>query len=226
MKKNIMCYKIKLQIICTNKIYQIQLTKLTNNIIEKKNYGIVLRMLLPVLGESLINLIIFILARDEIKNDNRLLDNIFRSQIDIRIKTIHLNCVGIKEPYNQNDECFKNFLRLMDKRNDFLHGNVLPKNNCFDNVYFDGTIPIFNEEKDISVEFIKQNLYQVSENEISDDYNTLKLFSDFLLKNISSPYKEQVELVIKKSELGYNKKTKRIGILFDDKMMQAFLIKK
>lgn len=205
-------------------IYEHQLKKLTENTIEKKNYGIVLKMLFPVLGESLINLIIFVLAKDEIKNDKRLLDNIFRSQIDIRIKTLHLNCIGMKKAYDQNDERFKNFLRLMDKRNDFLHGNVLPANNTFDEVYFDKTVPIFEEEKDITMEYVKQNLFQVTEGEINKDYQIIIQFRNYIFDNISSPFKEEIEIILDKSDLGWNKKNHRIGILFNNELMQAFFI--
>ena len=204
-------------------MYEHQSKKLIENIIEKKNYGIVLKMLFPVLGESLINLIIFVLAKDEIKNDKRLLDNTFRNQIDIRIKTLHLNCIGMKKAYNQDDERFKNFLRLMDKRNDFLHGNILPANNTFDVVYFDKTVPIFEEEKDITLEYVKQNLFQITEEEINKDYQTIIQFRNYILDNISSPYKEQIELILDKSDLGWNKKNHRIGILFNNELMQAFL---
>jgi len=206
--------------------YNHQMKILTKKIVEKKNYGLVLRMFIPVMGESLINLIIFLLLKNEIKNDKRLLENVFRSQIDIRIKTMHLNCIGISKPYDQNDNRFKEYLRIMNKRNDFLHGNVMPAENCFDNVFFDGTIPIFNQEKDMSIEFLKQNMFQVDESQIRKEYKDLLDFKKYLLDNIDTEIKEQVELTLEKSELGYNKSTKRMGILFDDEMFQSFLIRK
>jgi len=205
--------------------YQRQTKNFIKNILAKKNYGIVLRMLFPVLGESLVNLIIFVLAKDEIKNDKRLLDNIFRSQIDIRIKTLHLNCSKIEKAYDQNDERFKNFLRLMNKRNDFLHGNILPAINTFDEVYFDNKIPIFEEEKDIVMEYVKQNLFQVTEEEVNQDYKTIEQFKNYILDNISLPSREEIKIILNKGDLGWNKKTKRIGILFDNELLQAFMIK-
>jgi hypothetical protein len=130
----------------------------------------------------------------------------------------------MKKAYNQNDERFKNFLRLMDKRNDFLHGNILPANNTFDVVYFDKTVPIFEEEKDITLEYVKQNLFQITEEEINKDYQTIIQFRNYILDNISSPYKEQIELILDKSDLGWNKKNHRIGILFNNELMQAVLL--
>lgn len=205
--------------------YQRQTKNLIKNILTKKSYGIVLRMLFPVLGESLVNLIIFVLAKDEIKNDKRLLDNIFRSQIDIRIKTLRLNCNKIEKAYDQNDERFKNFLKLMNKRNDFLHGNILPAINTFDEVYFDGKIPFFEEEKDIVMEYVKQNLFQVTEKEVNQDYQTIEQFKNYILDNISLPSREEIKIILNKGDLGWNKKTKRIGILFDDELLQSFMIK-
>ena len=112
----------------------------------------------------------------------------------------------------------------MDKRNDFLHGNILPANNTFDVVYFDKTVPIFEEEKDITLEYVKQNLFQITEEEINKDYQTIIQFRNYILDNISSPYKEQIELILDKSDLGWNKKNHRIGILFNNELMQAFLL--
>ena len=38
-------------------------------------------------------------------------------------------------------------------------------------------------------------------------------------------HKEQIKLILDKSDLGWNKKNHRIGILFNNELMQAFLIK-
>jgi hypothetical protein len=154
------------------------------------------------------------------------LDSILRSQIDVRVKTLHLNCNGLNGPYNQDDDRLKNFLRLMDKRNDLLHGNVLPEKNTFDNIYFDGTIPITEYPTDLSVEFSKQNLFMLEEEKVEKDYNTLIEFKEYLLSNIKNEIHDQVEHIIDLSQLGWNKRTNRIGVLFDDVIMQTVGVNK
>lgn len=205
-------------------IYMSQFKKYTKDILEKKTDGLALRMLIPVVGESLVNLLFYLLARDEIRADKHLLDNFFRNQVDIRIKTMHLNCKGLIKPYDQNDDRFKNFLRIMNTRNDFLHGNVMPVSNCFDDVYFDGTIPIFNEEKDMSVEYMEQNMFQVDDETINANYQYIFDFEEYMVENVTDQYKGQIKLVIESTELGFNKKTNRIGVLFDNTLSQTMMI--
>ncbi len=208
------------------KIYNHQMKKFIEKIMLKRNYGIVLRMLYPVQSESLVNLILFVLAKQEIRSDKRLLENAFREQIDIRVKTLHLKCDGLISPYDQNDDRFKNFLRMMDKRNDFLHGNVLPSRLKFDKIYFDGTVPLFLDDKNLAVEFTIQNLFQVSKSEVETENRTVKEFKEFLLDNIENNIRPQVELIVGRSQLGWNTKTGRIGDLFDDEIVEAIFIRK
>ncbi len=44
------------------------------------------RSLLPVLAEAFVNLLLYVLARPEIREDSRLHDNLFRQPIDVRVK--------------------------------------------------------------------------------------------------------------------------------------------
>ncbi len=66
---------------------------------------------------------------------------------------------------------------MMQKRNDFLHGNILPANHTYDAVFFDGTVPIFREEKDIAIDFLKQSMFQISDQEVQADADCVKQFS-------------------------------------------------
>ena len=208
------------------KTYNYQIRKYVEAANRKRTLGLSLRLLYPILSESLINLILFILARDEIRSDKRVLEATLRSPIDIRVKTMHLNCIGLKGQYNQGDERFKAFLRIMDGRNDFLHGNVLPANHTYDMVYFDRKVPLFDEEKDISVEFTRQNLFQVSESEVEADAKAVKDFRQYLIENIEERLTKEVGAVMNKSDLGWNRQTGRVGILFGEARVQSFMIAK
>ncbi|QDT72409.1 hypothetical protein [Lacipirellula limnantheis] len=77
-----------------------------------------LRMIAPVMAESFVNMLIFLLARPEIKQDKRLYDNAIRSQIDVRVKSLSITCDGFSVPIDGGRKEFKDFCRMMDKRND------------------------------------------------------------------------------------------------------------
>lgn len=103
------------------------------------------RMLLPVMVESFVNLLIFMLRRPELKKDERLYNNYVRQPIDVRIKTVHLNCIGFTKEVDWSSEPCRNYNSIINDRNDLLHGNVNLEKLKFDKVYFSGTMPIFSE---------------------------------------------------------------------------------
>ena len=59
--------------------------------------GVTLRMLTPVLAEAFVNLLIFILAKEEIKKDARLYQDAIRREIDVRVKSLHMICDGFEK---------------------------------------------------------------------------------------------------------------------------------
>ena len=64
----------------------------------------------------------------------------------MRIKSLPLCCEGFEHPITGSEELFKAFLRLMNRRNDLLHGNVDPKASTGEDIDFDqGTIPLIGE---------------------------------------------------------------------------------
>lgn len=208
------------------KTYNYQMKKYVEAANKRRTVGLSLRLLYPIMLESMVNLTLFLLAREEIRADKRVLEAVLRSQIDIRVKTMHLNCIGLKGQYNQGDERFKAFLRVMDGRNDFLHGNVLPANHTYDMVYFDRRIPLFDEEKDISVEFTRQNLFQVSELDVEADAIAVREFREYMIANVEENLKHEVQTVLTKADLGWNRQTGKIGILFGEARVQSFMIAK
>ena len=83
-----------------------------------------LRAMLPVMAESFVNFLLFILARPEIKSNDRLYQTTIRQPIDIRVQSLHLNCNGFSSNVDYTAEECKKFQTLMNERNDLLHGNV------------------------------------------------------------------------------------------------------
>lgn len=56
-----------------------------------------IRSMLPIMAEAFVNLFLYTLMRPEIKKDPRLRDNIIRQPIDVRIKSLSINCLGFKQ---------------------------------------------------------------------------------------------------------------------------------
>jgi hypothetical protein len=53
-----------------------------------------LRFMVPVLAESFINLLVFMLCRPDIKSNPRLYENFVRSNIDVKIQSLHITALG------------------------------------------------------------------------------------------------------------------------------------
>lgn len=186
------------------------------NIERSVTLGTTIRMLSPVLAESFINLIILVFAKEDYKKDNRLYENLIRQQIDIRVKTLHLNCNGFNKPVNGDDETFKNFHTLMNNRNDFLHGNIDPTRLMFEDVFFDMEyIPLFHEDESIIIKTMKNYLKNVESQKAFADYNTVIMFIAFILSHLNEKQRGYIEHLLMTRMPGYNHQTKGIGILFN-----------
>ncbi|MFV0889625.1 hypothetical protein ACNKH9_23050 [Metapseudomonas otitidis] len=175
-----------------------------------------LRAMLPVLAESFINLLIFVLSRKEIKENERLFNNTIRQNIDIRVQSLHLNCIGFKNPVDYKSPECKEFHTLMNERNDLLHGNVELSKLSLGNVYFDGTVPIFEKYEDVWEKTIGLSLNSVKFHTLKEDLNKVNKFIEYVLEQIDPKIKKEIEIITQKRQLGFNHKTGRIGILFPD----------
>lgn len=177
-----------------------------------------LRSMLPILAESFINLIIFILSKPEIKQNERLFQNTIRQQIDIRVQSLHLNCIGFTKPIDYTDKVCKKFHTLMNERNDILHGNVEIKKLIIGDVYFNKKVPIFFEYEDFWQKAMGISLNSVRFNNILDDHSTVTKFIEHVLHHLTTELSEQVKHIMGNCELGYNKETGRLGALFSDQI--------
>lgn len=201
--------------------YYKQYNKWINNVERSVSLGTTIRMLSPVLAESFINTLLFVFAKKEFKNDKRLYDNLIRQNIDIRVKTLHLNCNGFKKPINGEEKEFKDFQTLMNNRNDFLHGNIDPTKLMFEDVYFDMEyIPLFNEDEGIITKTMKNYLQNVEAGKAYKDYITAEKFIDFVLDHLGEEHRKYLKHLLMTRMPGYNHKTKDIGILFPAELVE------
>jgi hypothetical protein len=182
--------------------------------------GTSITMILPILGEAFINLLIFLLAKNEIKTDNRLMESLFREQIDLRVKKLHLNCNGFDKPINGDDQRFKDFHSLMNGRNDFLHGNIDPFKFSYEEVYFDDKIPLYNSDMNFFAKAATNQLKFIEPTEIKERISIVKNFITFILESLTSAYKNEVLMLMNTINPGYNPVKNKVGILFSNFIME------
>jgi len=175
-----------------------------------------LRSMLPVLAESFVNLALFLLCKPEIKSNDRLFQNTLRQPIDIRVQSLHLNCIGFESVVDYtSDEC-KKFHTLMNERNDLLHGNVEVNKLSIGDVYFNGTVPLFIQYEDFWDKSIGVSMKSVKFDSLKNDRQIVDDFIKYILTKMNTQISKQLEAIMETGQLGFNKKTGRVGVLFPE----------
>lgn len=187
---------------------------------DKYNYAIGLafglRSMLPVLAESFVNLVIFLLCKPEIKTNERLFQNTLRQPIDIRIQSLFLNCIGFSDSIDYAANQCKRFHSIMNDRNDLLHGNIEINKLSFGDVYFNNTVPVFIQYEDFWDKSIGVSMNSVKLDELKNDLKIVNDFIEYILSKMHSEVSNQIKNIMTQSQLGFNKKTGRVGVLFPE----------
>lgn len=195
--------------------YNKDLNRWTKNISKAATLGTTIRMLCPVVCESFINLILLVFRKNEYKTDERLYESLIREQIDIRVKTLHLHCTCFPKQIDCSTSAFKNFHSLMNRRNDFLHGNVDPIKLVVEDVWFDhNTIPLFQEDEGVIQKMMRNYCTNVEPEKALHDFQSVSKFIELVLMSMDdTSFQLFVQLMCDRMP-GINKKTRRLGVLF------------
>lgn len=193
-----------------------------DNLAEARLLGASIRMLAPVLAESFINLVIFLFAKGDVKSDKRVYEDLIRKQIDIRVKSLYFYCDHFIKKVEDEDIELKNFLSLMNSRNDFLHGNVDPLRFKSQEVYFDKNIPLFNDEKSLQNRLGLDSIRYIEPAEALNDIQVVREFIEYLLNHITPEARGKLEILMKDSRPGWREDVGEVGSLFPDKIAEFF----
>ena len=196
-------------------------------VVEKYSFGVglslALKMMLPVLAESFVNLMIYILCKPEIKSNRRLFDAFIRSNIDIKIQSLNINCLGFLQPINWNSDACKKYNSIINQRNDLLHGNINIKKLKITDIYFNGKVPIFNQYDSMWEQSIGVSIKSLGVDEISREYKIIKNFINYVLSCLDDENKKSVTSLLNKRDLGQNKTNNRLGILLPDHLVDFYI---
>ena len=178
-----------------------------------------IRSMLPVMAEAFVNLLLYMLLKPEIKSDERLRENTFRQPIDVRVKSLSLNCRGFKTPVDYSAEPCKKYHTLVNERNDLLHGNVAIDKLQFNELYFFGKVPIFLEYSSMWERSLGVAHRSVGLSEVDNELAIIDGFIDYLKNSLEPGIRENVEMISNKFDLGLCLDDGRLGILFSDYMV-------
>lgn len=189
----------------------------------KYNRGIglamAIRAMTPVLAESFINLVFFILCRPDIKKNERLYASAVRANIDIKVQSLHINCVGFKSPVDWSSPACVRYNSVVNERNDMLHGNVVVDKLKFSEIYFLGRVPIFKSYQSMWQHSIGVSINASGMDKVSSDIDAVNGFIAYVMSCLDDKLREQVEMFTDRRDLGLNKKANRLGLLLPEQIV-------
>jgi hypothetical protein len=175
-----------------------------------------LSLLTPVMAEAFINMLVLILCKKSIRDNSRQFEAFIRSSIDVKIFDIPYKCNGFVRSIEPNSETYKNFKRVMDKRNHAIHGNIDPEKEQTETVYFEGKRPLFKESGDHVGKFIEMLERQAQPEVIIKDYEDTYAFLLEISSCLETELHEQFWRIMEDSYPGYDVNRKITGVLFSD----------
>ncbi|MFM8443593.1 MAG: hypothetical protein ACKN9W_09680 [Methylococcus sp.] len=173
-----------------------------------------IRSMLPVMAEAFVNLILFMLMRPELKTDERLRENTIRQPIDVRVKSLHMTCSGFEHPVDYTHDACKAYHSLVNERNDLLHGNVVLEKLRFNEVFFNGRVPVFKKYRPLWERSVGVEIESVGLHRLEREVETVNAFIEYLKSCLKPQIREQIEKISRVRDLGLNTGNGRVGILF------------
>lgn len=184
-----------------------------------------IRSMLPVMAEAYVNLMLFVLMRPELKTDERLRDNTIRQPIDIRVKSLHMTCNGFEKPVDYAHDACKAYHSLVNERNDLLHGNVVLEKLKFNEVYFNGRVPVFKEYRSLWERSVGVDIRAVGLHRLAIEIGVVDNFVAYLKSCLAPTVRAHFERISQTRDLGLNKENGRLGILFPGHLVDMFAVR-
>jgi hypothetical protein len=180
-----------------------------------------IRSMLPILAESYVNLVLFAMMRPEFRSDDRLRENVVRQPIDVRIKSLSINCTGFaRQPDYSTDLC-RRYHRLVNERNDLLHGNVVIDKLAFNDVYFLERVPIFREYRSLWQRSLDIEMKAVGLAAVRQELETVDGLIAYIDSCMEEGARRNMALIASAFVLGINQASGHLGLLFPDHLVDS-----
>lgn len=190
-----------------------------------KLYGncLKLRLLMPIMAEAFINMIILIFSKDSIRNDQETYQAFIRTKIPQRLELLHKNCFGFAHGIDTRTKSYANFMRVIDKRNFALHGNVDPVKEQIETVYFDGKRPLFNQPG-THVAKLFEHLESINKpDEVQREYEEVHMFLLEIVECLEPEMQRFFAHVIDDAYPGYEIRKRRVTRILPDHLVTGII---
>ena len=182
-----------------------------------------IRSMLPVMAEAFVNLLMYLLMKPELKADDRLRENLFRQPIDVRVRGLSHNCLGFASNIDYSHEACRLYHSLVNERNDLLHGNVIVDKLKFNELYFNGRVPVFK-----SYTTMWERAYGVAQKSVGlallhHERKVVDEFIEYVISCLKEKSQVQVRDFVEQRDLGICLDDGHLGMLFSGQLVDAIM---
>lgn len=177
-----------------------------------------IRSMLPVMAEAFINLLMYMQMKPELKADDRLRKNITRQPIDVRIRSLSHNCLGFERNIDYTHATCKRYHSLVNERNDLLHGNVVVDKLKFNELYFNGRVPVFKSYSTMWERAFGVTQRSVGLDLLKNERQVVDEFIDYVISCLNEKIQMQVRGFLQPRDLGLSLDDGSLGMLFSGQL--------
>ncbi|WP_205932319.1 hypothetical protein, partial [Rhizobium leguminosarum] len=182
-----------------------------------------LRLLTPIMAEAFINMVVLMFCKDAIRDDSIQYQAFIRAKIPQRLELLTKNCHGFVRHIDMATNAYRDFMRVIDKRNFALHGNVDPLREQIETIYFDGKRPLFNEPG-INVEKQFDHMEALYEpDDVIREYEAVHEFLVEIRDCLDDRTRAFFDQVITDAYPGYEVRKKRVTRILPDHHITGFM---
>ena len=181
-----------------------------------------LRLLTPIMAEAFINMTILILCKSTTRDDEATYQALVRAKIPHRLALLSKHCNGFARDIDTSTEAYANFLRVINKRNFALHGNVDPIREQIEVVYFEGKRPLFERPGHNIEKFFEHLEVMNKPQEVIKDYEDVHEFLVEIAGCLDCRTKYFFQQVIEDAYPGYEVRRRGVTRILPDHIVAGF----
>jgi hypothetical protein len=173
-----------------------------------------IRMMCPVTIEAFLNLVLYALAKTELRSAPCGLAALTRERLIDKVKFLHQNCDHFLRPVDWSSPVCQEFDALRRRRNDMLHGNVDPLGQKYETFWLWGSAPLFTQVLGPYERALGSKMSAHPLPEVEKDFRLVEAFEEYVLSCMQPEVAEQVRNILGSIDLAYDQDRDKLGILF------------
>lgn len=185
--------------------------------------GFCLRLLAPIYAESFVNFILYFFRNNALASSDEQYRKVVELNINERVLSLPSNCKGFAVSLDLNANEFREFLRMMNYRNELVHGNCDPSRLKVGDVLFDGTIPLWQQDGSTTMRLLQHSMQYVGKDDALKDVETARSFIRWILGSMEPAFAKQLRQLMASEYPGLRGDTKQAGILLSNTVCESYL---